>query len=237
MNLPEMKGPGWADALQDAEPARLKAWERIQGDLEVLAPRPEQVFRAFEQDFAQVRVVIVGQDPYPTPELATGLAFAVPTATKVVPPSLRTILTELAADATEQGWSDADQSFRRATAARAPIIDPSLVGWARQGVLLLNSVLTCRQRESLSHEHVGWQQFTSAALDALCRRSLPPIAVLWGRHAQRVGAGRPWSHVVSAPHPSPLSAHRGFSGSRPFSTVNYALKAQGQEPIDWCTSR
>ena len=229
MIVPPLKGAGWSQALAHAEPARVAAWHAIEGDAAALAPAPEHVFHAFDRSMADVRVVILGQDPYPTPGHATGLAFAVPAHTSPLPPSLRAILTELRADAAEQGWtiphSTSDSS--------SPLVSPTLESWAAQGVLLLNTVLTCRVGSSLSHEKCGWQRFTSAVLDALCAQPTPPIAVLWGKHAQTAAMGRAWSHVISSSHPSPLSAHRGFFGSRPFSTVNSLLCASAQTPIDW----
>lgn len=235
MKLPDLIGHGWGSALADAEEMRAKAWQRIQPDMRQLAPKPEDVFRAFTYPIADVRVVILGQDPYPTPGLATGLAFAVPQGTQKVPPSLRAIMSELAADAKEQGWATAAATENNAQ--RTTLTNPNLESWATQGVLLLNTVLTCRESQSMSHEHVGWQAFTSQVLDALCRRSVPPVAVLWGRQAQKAGIHRTWSHIVSSSHPSPLSAHKGFYGSRPFSKVNAALTSLGQMPIDWLCAR
>lgn len=232
--LPELPGQGWASALAGAEKLRAAAWQRIQPDVHQLAPKPADVFRVFNVPISKVRVVILGQDPYPTPGLATGLAFAVPTSTATLPPSLRAIMIELTADAQDQGWGAA----KGLDAVRSTsLINPNLESWAAQGVLLLNTVLTCRQSESMSHAHVGWQEFTGHVLDALCQRAVPPVAVLWGRHAQKAGAHRPWSHVVSSPHPSPLSAHKGFYGSRPFSEVNAALASLHQDPIDWLCDR
>jgi len=198
------------------------------GDLSRLCPQPEQVFHAFDQSFTDVRVVILGQDPYPTAGHATGLAFAVPAVVKL-PPTLHNILSELRADALDSGWIPPDGD----DTGPAPLVHSNLEHWAGQGVLLLNSVLTCRAGESLAHDHVGWQEFTGAVLDALCSGPHPPVAVLWGRHAQALGRGRTWLGTVESSHPSPLSAYRGFLGSRPFSRVNEILMAHGRAPVRW----
>ena len=271
-----MRGLGWVQALAQAEPSRHAAWQRVSDDLPLLCPQPEQVFHAFDTDFDRVRVVILGQDPYPTAGHATGLAFAVPP-TVVTPPTLRNILRELHADAVASGWIAAAPATLRhlveeshddaggrglifaespilrsgrsgrqvdaggrggmadgtRAAENVPLVHSDLEQWAKQGVLLLNSVLTCRAGESLAHERVGWQEFTAAVLDALCARPTPPVAVLWGRHAQALGRGHPWLGTVESSHPSPLSARRGFFGSRPFSRVNEILAAHGLSPIQW----
>lgn len=227
-DLPPLPGPGWAEALAEAEPARHAAWENVSGVLSQLCPRPERVFHAFDRGFADVRVVILGQDPYPTAGQATGLAFAVPPEV-ATPPTLRNILAELRDDAIASGWVDPAPD----NGPHAQLVRTDLEHWASQGVLLLNSVLTCRVGESLAHERVGWQMFTAQVLRALCARKTPPVAVLWGRHAQALGRGLPWLATVESSHPSPLSARRGFFGSRPFSNVNAVLASQGQPPVQW----
>lgn len=173
-------------------------------------PRPD-VFHALAVPRPEVRVVIVGQDPYPTPGHAHGLAFSVPEGVRPLPKSLANIFRELSDDlGVERTRGD-------------------LSDWVGQGVLLLNRVLTVRAGRPGSHRGRGWEAFTEAIL-----RSVDPVAVvLWGNDAQ---TARPFFHdafVISSAHPSPLSAHRGFFGSRPFSRVNAALVAAGGEPIRW----
>jgi uracil-DNA glycosylase len=165
-----------------------------------------------------VRVVIVGQDPYHGPGQAHGLAFSVPSEVKA-PPSLRNIFKELADDL----HCDAPGSS-------------SLLGWAQQGVLLLNTVLTVELESPAAHAGRGWEPVTSHIIKSLAARPNPPVFVLWGAHAQRLGkdmrVADPQKNIISA-HPSPLSAYRGFFGSRPFSRINELLAARGEPPIDW----
>jgi uracil-DNA glycosylase len=170
-----------------------------------------------------VKVVICGQDPYHGPGQAHGLAFSVaPGVTH--PPSLKNILKE-AADDLGQPWP-----FERSFDATG-----CLGHWAREGVLLLNDTLTVRAGEAGSHAQLGWQEFTGAVLDAVAGRDQPLVVILWGKPAQ-AHASRFTSQkhlVLKSPHPSPLSAYRGFFGSRPFSKANEWLLRQGQDPVDW----
>lgn len=183
----------------------------------IFPPAP-QVFRALAlTPLSRVRAVILGQDPYHGPGQAEGLSFSVPRGVPV-PPSLRNILRELAED----------------VGVRPPG-HGSLERWARNGVLLLNTVLTVRAGEAHSHARRGWEAFTDAVVGTIAARQSRVVFALWGGHAQRK---RPLVEVgphavVTAAHPSPLSAHRGFLGSRPFSRVNAALIEAGQPPIDW----
>jgi uracil-DNA glycosylase len=171
---------------------------------------------------ADVRVLVVGQDPYPTPGHAIGLAFAVDRNVRPLPGSLRNILAELEADLGLPRPSHGDLS-----------------AWVAQGVLLLNRVLTVRHGDPGSHREWGWEQVTDAIVDGLMAHhraaGIPLVALLWGRDAQtlapRLRAGG--AEVLTAPHPSPLSAHRGFLGSRPFTRVNALLDAAGGTPVDW----
>ncbi|KAF7688752.1 uracil-DNA glycosylase isoform X1 [Silurus meridionalis] len=182
-------------------------------------PRKEQVFFwtnvcAFEA----VKVVILGQDPYPRPGQAHGLCFSVPRPSPP-PPSLENIFTELAIDIKDfqhPGHGD-------------------LTGWAKQGVLLLNSVLTVRSREPTSHQDCGWEKFTDAVVQSLSRNLKGLVFLLWGSHAQRKGKfiNRSHHHVLETSHPSPYSAHMGFFGCRHFSKTNSILMASGKTPIDW----
>jgi uracil-DNA glycosylase len=186
---------------------------------QVVYPPMHDIFNAFHlTPLSQTKVCIIGQDPYHGPGQAHGLAFSVKPGI-AIPPSLLNIYKELEAD------------------LGCPI--PShgcLTTWAEQGVLLLNAVLTVRSGEAGSHRKAGWEVFTSRIIELLNTRAEPVIFILWGRDAQNKKAliTNPWHPIIESPHPSPLSAHRGFFGSRPFSSVNELLKARGIEPIDWC---
>jgi len=181
-------------------------------------PPGGKIFRAFDLcPVESVRVVILGQDPYHGPGQANGLCFSVlPDVDQ--PPSLVNIFKELQADL-----------------GRAPHADRTLESWARQGVLLLNSTLTVRSGAPTSHSGKGWEEFTDEALKILAARTDPVVFLLWGAYAQRKGAfiNEARHRILKSPHPSPLSAHRGFFGSRPFSQTNEALFSWGREPIDW----
>lgn len=187
-------------------------------------PPKELIFNAFTHTpFDQVRVVIVGQDPYHGEGQAHGLCFSVPEGVKI-PPSLHNIGKELQSD----------------LQITAPFPHGSLLSWAKQGVLLLNATLTVREGEPMSHHGWGWERFTDAVIRSLQERSDPVIFVLWGKSAQdkcrylHKEEGETGRHVVlTAPHPSPLSAHNGFFGSRPFSKINELLVSQGKSPISW----
>ncbi len=194
------------DRFLDAEAA---------GGHEVL-PARDRILRAFETPLADVRVLIVGQDPYPTPGDAVGLSFSVASG-HPMPRSLRNIERELADDTGE-------------------VLDTGdLSPWQSQGVMLLNRVLTVRAGETGSHRRRGWEQVTLAAITALTKRGGPLVAVLWGNDARALAPALGDVARVESAHPSPLSASRGFFGSRPFSQVNEALVAQGAEPIRWGT--
>lgn len=181
-------------------------------------PRQEQLFRAFElSPPEQVKVVILGQDPYHGPGQAHGLAFSVPPHQKV-PPSLRNIFKELKEDVGESILSSGDLS-----------------PWARQGVFLLNCFLSVREQAAGSHRHLGWENLSNAAIAGLSAEKEHLVFILWGNFAQKKKVLiNPKKHLVlEAPHPSPLAAHRGFFGSKPFSKANQYLKSQGVEPIQW----
>jgi len=179
-------------------------------------PADGLLLRAFGAPFGDVRVLVVGQDPYPTPGHATGLAFSVPAGTRPLPRSLRNVFRELAADLRVPEPRDGD-----------------LTPWTRQGVLLLNRVLSVEAGAPGSHRGRGWERVTEQAVRALARRGGPLVAILWGREAQALRPLLGDVAVVESAHPSPLSAARGFFGSRPFSRANDLLVAQGGRPVDW----
>ncbi|WKD57767.1 Uracil-DNA glycosylase [Corynebacterium capitovis DSM 44611] len=178
-------------------------------------PRGADILRAFADPFDAVRVLIVGQDPYPTPGHPMGLSFS--TQPGVAPPrSLVNIYEELRSDV-----------------GVTPPADGDLTPWSRQGVLLLNRVLTVRPGRPGSHRGKGWEKVTEQAIRALAERDLPLVAILWGRDAQTAARFLGDAPRIESVHPSPLSARRGFFGSRPFSRANAALKELGADPIDW----
>jgi uracil-DNA glycosylase len=214
-----LMAPDWAEALAPVDD-RVVAMGRFLRD-ELAAgrgylPAGDDVFKAFRRPLADVRVLIVGQDPYPTPGHPIGLSFAVAPDVRPLPGSLRNIYQELSVDL-----------------GIPPAAHGDLTAWADRGVMLLNRVLTVLPGESASHRGRGWEDVTSCAIEALVRRGGPAAAILWGRDAQSLkpALGRiPW---VESAHPSPLSASRGFFGSRPFSRVNQLLVDQGGAAIDW----
>ncbi|MDO6785971.1 uracil-DNA glycosylase [Cobetia marina] len=198
---------------------RLKAFLRAEKDAgKVIYPHSQDWFRAFWlTPLSNVKVVILGQDPYHGPDQAHGLCFSVRPGVRP-PPSLKNIYKELAVDV---GVEPVDHGF--------------LESWAEQGVLLLNSVLTVEQGKAASHQKQGWEQFTDRAIDVINQHCEGVVFLLWGSHAQKkAGAVDRQKHLVlHAPHPSPLAAHRGFFGSRHFSQANAWLEARGDVPIDW----
>ncbi len=210
--------PSWLPALEpvalelDAVLARVRAEEEAGAN--VLPPSSVRL-RALEAPLADVRVLVVGQDPYPTPGHAVGWSFSAPPGAAPLPASLRNLLRELAED----------RGVRSTSGDLSP--------WVGRGVMLLNRVLTVRAGESASHRRLGWQRITDAVVDALAARGTPLVSVLWGRDAQAVTPRLAGTAVVTGVHPSPLSASRGFFGSRPFGAVDAALAAQGAPPMDW----
>jgi uracil-DNA glycosylase len=209
----------WAEALAPVEDviARMGAFlrEEIAAGRTYL-PAGECILRAFERPLSDVRVLVVGQDPYPTPGHAVGLSFSVAPDVRPLPRSLVNIFKELYDDLGADPPGSGD-----------------LTPWADQGVLLLNRVLTVAPGAAGSHRGRGWEVVTERAITALADRGGPMAAILWGRDAQSLKpmlGSIPW---VESPHPSPLSASRGFFGSRPFSRVNDLLVRQGGSPVDW----
>ncbi|WP_413627524.1 uracil-DNA glycosylase [Fructilactobacillus vespulae] len=181
-------------------------------------PTMQRIFQAFEwTSFSQTKVVILGQDPYHGPHQAIGLSFAVEPGVKL-PPSLRNIYKELNSDLGIE-----------------PVEHGYLKRWADQGVLLLNSVLTVRDGVAFSHQNEGWEMLTDYAITELSKRTEPVVFILWGNAARKKIKliDEETNVVIQSAHPSPLSAYRGFFGSRPFSKTNIALEAMGETPIDW----
>ncbi|TIX48955.1 uracil-DNA glycosylase [Alteraurantiacibacter aquimixticola] len=216
----------WRGALDPAlaapEARRLGGWLRAEEEAgkQIYPPRGSRL-RALElTPLDQVKVVILGQDPYHGPGQAHGLSFSVPPGVRQ-PPSLVNILKELEADL---GITRPDHG--------------NLESWAKQGVLLLNNALTVEAGQAGSHQMRGWEAITDAAVRAVAERAEPSVFILWGSHAQKKARNVPALHngrhlVITSPHPSPLSAHRGFFGSKPFSKANTFLEAQGRGAVDW----
>ncbi len=217
--LSALVDPGWARAL-----APVAGQVAVMGDFlraEVAAgrrylPAADAILRAFRTPLDEVRVLIVGQDPYPTPGHPVGLSFAVEQSVRPIPRSLVNIYRELRDDLGIEPPAHGDLS-----------------AWARQGVLLLNRVLTVSPGRPASHRGKGWEQVTDRAIAALVARGGPLVAILWGRDAQSLTPALGDVPIIASPHPSPLSASGGFFGSRPFSRANALLEKQGAAPIDW----
>lgn len=197
---------------------RLRSFLKEEYQTTTVYPPMDDLWTAFEAtDFDQVKVVILGQDPYHGPGQSHGLAFSVRPGIKI-PPSLRNIYKELESDL---GIKAPDHGY--------------LMDWAKSGVLLLNTVLTVRAGQAHSHRKKGWEEFTNEVIQELNKRDRPMVFILWGKAASSkknmIDTNK--HGVIESPHPSPLSAHRGFFGSRPFSKANAFLKDRGQEPVDW----
>ncbi len=223
--LTDVMAPDWAAALAPAAPDlhRIAAGlqeERAAGH--AVLPAPENILRAFSRPLSEVKVLLISQDPYPTPGHAVGLSFSVDPAVRPLPRSLNNIYKELNTDL-----------------GIAPCAHGDLSSWSNQGVLLLNRVLTVRAGNAGSHRKRGWEQITELAVRAVVGRRLadgsraPLVAVLWGNDARSIVPLLGDVPRIESAHPSPLSASRGFFGSRPFSRVNELLKEQGAGPIDW----
>ncbi len=200
----------WQRLLEPLAPEIDRILGRIED--EITAPARDSIFRALELDLEKVKVVIFGQDPYPTPGNAMGMAFSIPPEIVRVPASLRNLFQELESD----------------LGVRKPV-SGDLSAWESSGVLLLNRVLTTRIGESAAHADLGWQRITDFIAKELGSRGV--VAILWGKSAQELS--QYFEYQISSAHPSPLSAYRGFFGSKPFSRTNELLIAQGKEPIDW----
>lgn len=221
--LADLMAPDWAAALAPVEPEIAAMGSFLRAELAAgrsYLPTGENVLRAFSRPLADVRVLIVGQDPYPTPGHAVGLSFSVAADVRPLPRSLDNIYRELAADL-----------------GLPPPATGDLTPWFGQGVLLLNRVLTVRPGAPGSHRGKGWEAVTQRAIEALAARGGPLVAILWGRDAQSLSPLLDGVPQIASAHPSPMSARAGFFGSRPFSRANAALVAQGGQPIDWSPAR
>jgi uracil-DNA glycosylase len=221
--LSELVAPDWAEALEPVAGNIGRMGEFLRDEIaagRTYLPAGENVLRAFADPLADVKVLITGQDPYPTPGHPVGLSFSIAPDVRPLPRSLVNIYTELEADL-----------------GIPPAASGDLSPWSRQGVLLLNRVLTVRPGESGSHRRKGWEAVTEQAIRALVARDRPLVAILWGRDAQKLRPLLGDAPAIESVHPSPLSASRGFFGSRPFSRANELLVSQGAEPVDWNLGR
>ncbi|CAM3749884.1 uracil-DNA glycosylase [Smaragdicoccus niigatensis] len=217
--LEEVVEAGWAQALAPVAEQIAAMGEFLRAENAAgrgYLPAGANVLRAFQQPFDQVRVLIVGQDPYPTPGHAVGLSFSVEPHVRPLPRSLENIYKEYA---TDLGFP--------------PPTSGDLTPWAKQGILLLNRVLTVTPGNAGSHKGKGWEEVTEQAIHALVDRPEPLVAILWGAQAATLKPMLQDVPIIESPHPSPLSAHRGFFGSRPFSQANELLEEIGGEPVDW----
>jgi uracil-DNA glycosylase len=217
--LQDIVEAGWAKALEPVAPQVTAMGEFLRAEIaagRTYLPAGEHVLRAFQQPFHDVRVLIVGQDPYPTPGHAVGLSFSVAPDVRPIPKSLVNIYKEYTEDLGHPLPSNGD-----------------LTPWADQGVLLLNRALTVQPGKSNSHQGKGWEEVTEQAIKALAARSEPVVAILWGRNARNLRPMLGEVPCIESAHPSPLSAHNGFFGSRPFSRANQLLEQQGAAPVDW----
>lgn len=217
--LTEIISPDWAQALSGVEDRIHAMGDFLRAELASgrhYLPAGANVLRAFSRPLGDVRVLIVGQDPYPTPGHPVGLSFSVAPEVRPLPGSLRNMYAELESDLGVTAPDNGD-----------------LTPWFEQGVLLLNRVLTVEPGKPGSHRGKGWEEVTAAAIAALVNRGGPLVAILWGRDAQTLTPSLGSVPIIASPHPSPLSAHNGFFGSRPYSRANTLLADQGGEPIHW----
>jgi uracil-DNA glycosylase len=221
--MTEIMSPDWAQALAGVEERIHEMGDFLRAELadgREYLPSGDSVFRAFAEPLSQVKVLIVGQDPYPTIGHPIGLSFAVDPDVRPLPRSLGNIYKELEADL-----------------GIAPAPHGDLRAWSRQGVMLLNRALTVAPGQPASHRGKGWEEITERAIVALTEREQPLVAILWGRDARNLAplltSGTAEVAIIESPHPSPLSASRGFFGSRPFSRTNDLLAQKGIAPIDW----
>ncbi|HEY8302916.1 MAG TPA: uracil-DNA glycosylase [Jatrophihabitans sp.] len=219
MNLVDVVEDGWAAALKPVAGEISAMGDFLRAEVaagRTYLPAGKNILRAFTQPFADVRVLIVGQDPYPTPGHPVGLSFSVEPDVRPVPRSLQNIYKELQSDLGLATPSNGD-----------------LTPWAEHGVLLLNRCLTVAPGKPASHRGKGWEVVTDQAIRALVARDTPLVAILWGRDARSLTPLLGGTPRIESVHPSPMSAANGFFGSRPFSRADAALEAQGAPPVDW----
>ncbi|MDH6113428.1 uracil-DNA glycosylase [Kitasatospora sp. MAP12-15] len=217
--LHEIVEPGWAKALEPVAGRVAAMGDFLRGELaagRTYLPSGPNVLRAFQQPFDDVRVLIMGQDPYPTPGHAVGLSFSVAPEVRPIPGSLINIYREYGQDLGYPPPSNGD-----------------LTPWTGQGVLLLNRALTTAPGKPAAHRGKGWEEVTEQAIRALVARGTPLVAILWGRDARNLRPLLGQVPAIESAHPSPMSADRGFFGSRPFSRANDMLVKQGSQPVDW----
>ena len=217
--LNEVVETGWAKALEPVEKQIAAMGEFLRAEIaagRTYLPSGENVLRAFKQPFDDVRVLVVGQDPYPTPGHAVGLSFSVAPDVRPLPKSLINIYQEYCEDLGHPKPSNGD-----------------LTPWAQHGVLLLNRALTVAPGKPNSHQGKGWEEITEQAIRALATRGTPLVAILWGRNARNLKPLLGSVPCIESAHPSPMSAHYGFFGSRPFSKAGALLEQQGAQPVDW----
>jgi uracil-DNA glycosylase len=217
--LSEIMDPGWAAALAPVADRIRAMGDFLRGELAAgrrYLPAGDKVLRAFQQPLSDVRVLIVGQDPYPTPGNPVGLSFSVAPDVRRLPPSLINIFREYTADLGFPAPATGD-----------------LTPWSERGVLLLNRVLTVQPGKPGSHRGQGWEEVTDQAIRALAARESPLVGILWGRDARSLAPLLGSVPLIESAHPSPNSADRGFFGSRPFSRANALLEKQGAAPVDW----
>ena len=216
--LTNIMTPDWAEAMSPLAPHIHAMGDMLRAENDAgrgYLPAGNSVFRAFTYPLSDVKVLIVGQDPYPTPGHPMGLSFSVNPGV-AIPRSLNNIFTELVDDLHIPRPRSGD-----------------LTPWCEQGVMLLNRVLTVQPGQAASHRGRGWEKVTDAAIDALIARKKPLVAILWGRDAQQLAPRLSDTAIIKSPHPSPLSASRGFFGSKPFSRTNQYLEQMGTTPVDW----
>lgn len=217
--LEELVHPSWVPSLQPVEDRITEVGRHLRSEIaegNTYLPPGDAVLRAFAQPMDRVRVLIVGQDPYPTPGHAVGLSFSVAPDVRPIPRSLQNIFREYSDDLGLPTPSSGDLS-----------------PWSSAGVLLLNRVLTVRPGRPGSHRGLGWESVTEQAIRTLAARGGPLVAILWGRDAQSLRSWLGQVPAITSPHPSPMSASRGFFGSRPFSRANEILARHGGDTVDW----
>ncbi|MGH3302806.1 MAG: uracil-DNA glycosylase [Streptosporangiaceae bacterium] len=218
-SLTEIVAPDWAEALLPVEPNITDLGGFLRAEIAAgrsYLPAGDNILRAFRQPMADVRVLVVGQDPYPTPGHPVGLSFSVAADVRRLPGSLVNIFAEYSADLGYPQPSTGDLS-----------------PWSERGVMLLNRVLTVEPGRPGSHRGTGWEPVTEQAIRALAARGGPLVAILWGKDARNLAPLLGATPTIQSVHPSPLSADHGFFGSRPFSRADQLLQQQGGHPVDW----